>query len=92
MIDGYSLYDQVANGDPSIVAINGATYRFQLKGTRHGSNNWLEVTADNGETERWGWGWNSEVCWHCLSDLERGWDSPRKHPYRPYGEYSHDDE
>jgi len=43
-------------------------------------------------SQKWGWGWSSEVCWHCLSDLEQGWETLRKYPYKPYGEYSYDDD
>lgn len=84
MIDGYTLYNQLAAGEAYTADIESETYRFQFKGTRYGSNNWLEVTAKNGETKKWGWGWNSEVCWRCLNDLEEGWDAQQKRPYKPY--------
>jgi len=92
VIDGYKLYDLIANGSEQAITIGEDTYQFQFKGMRCGSSNWLEVNAESGESQKWGWGWNSEICWHCLSDLEQGWKAPRKHPYKPYGEHSYDDD
>lgn len=82
--DGYELYRLLSDGQPHSVEVNGSTYRFQFQGHRTGSNNWLEVTAQGSASQKWGWGWSNEVCWHCLQDLEQGWNGPRKHPFRPY--------
>jgi len=83
-IDGYELYRLLSGGEPHVVEVNGSTYRLQFQGQRTGANNWLEVTPTNGASQKWGWGWSSEVCWHCLQDLEQSWHGPRKHPFRPY--------
>lgn len=82
--DGYELYRLLSDGQPHSVEVNGSTYSFQFQGHRTGSNNWLEVTAQGGASQKWGWGWSSEVCWQCLQDLEQGWNTPRLHQYRPY--------
>ncbi len=83
-IDAYSLYRLLADGSLHTIEIGGSLYQFQFKGERAGANNWLEVTATDGTMQKWGWGWSSEVCWHCLQDLERGWDQPKRHPHKPF--------
>lgn len=92
MIDGYQLYDLIKDGMPQSVAVGEATFQFQFKGQKFGSSNWLEVTAANGDTKKWGWGWSCEVCWHCLQDLEQSWDKPQRHRYKPYAVNDYDDD
>jgi hypothetical protein len=84
MIDGYGLYELINDGQEHTAKVAGVTYRFAFRGQRYGSNNWLEVTGPNGTVKKWGWGWNSEVCWKCLDDLANGWEGPHRHKYRPY--------
>jgi hypothetical protein len=90
--DGYELYRLFSDGEAHDLELKGSRYRFLFRGHRTGANNWLEATAEDGESKQWGWGWNSEVCWNCLGDLEQGWGAPRKHPYKPYGNYGYDDD
>ena len=54
MIDGYRLYDLIASGSEQAIAIGEATNRFRVKGMRYGPMNWLEVTAESGESQKWG--------------------------------------
>jgi len=56
MIDGYELYDLIEDGKPHSVAVGEASFQFQFKGQKFGSSNWLEVTAANGDTKKWGLG------------------------------------
>jgi hypothetical protein len=83
-IDGYSLYLLLADGSPHTAEVNGSPYRFQFEGERAGAKNWLLVTAPDGSSQKWGWGWSSEVCWHCLQDIERGWETRRVHAFKPF--------
>jgi len=92
MIDGYQLYDLIKDGMPQSVAVGETTFQFQFKEQKFGSCNWLEVTVANGEPKNWGLGWSCEVCWHCLQDLERGWDKPQSHRYKPYGVNDYEDD
>ena len=85
VIDGYSLYALLKDGDAHQLEVGGSPYRFEFKGETPGSRCWLSVSTATGETQRWGWGRGSETCFHALADLANGWPTHRKHPYKPYG-------
>lgn len=81
---GYDLYELLSDGTESEIEYRGTTYQMKLCGTPYGSNNWLRVRGPDGQNKKWGWGWNSDVCFRCLSDLKDGWESTKGN-YTRYG-------
>jgi hypothetical protein len=81
--DGYDLYEALKDGKRQPIEFQGATYAMQFCGVSYGSDNYLLVEAEDGTQKRWGWGWNSDVCFQCLRDLRKGW-SNQKERYNPY--------
>jgi len=81
--DGYELYEALKDGECQRIEFEGAIYKMQFCGVPYGSENFLLVEAKDGTQKRWGWGWNSDVCFQCLQDLRMGW-SNQKERYKPY--------
>jgi hypothetical protein len=81
--DGYQLYEAIKDGKRHQIEYQGVTYQMEFCGVAYGSNNYLLVEAEDGTQKRWGWGWNTEVCFQCLSDLRDGWEN-LKERYQPY--------
>lgn len=79
-IDGYFLFDLLRDGDPYEVPLGGQLYKMQFVGLKYGSNNYLEVTHPDGTVGKWGWGYNSDICFRVLADLANG----IRDNYRPY--------
>ena len=77
LIDGYSLYRLLSDGEPHSIDVNGSNYRLQFQGDRIGVWSWLLVTDTKGQEIQLGHGWSTEACWNALSTLERGlWSTP----------------
>jgi hypothetical protein len=81
---GYDLYQLLAEGAEKTVEYLGTRYQMKLCGTPYGSNNWLRVKGPDGQSKKWGWGWDSEVCFRCLTDLRDGWENTEGN-YSRYG-------
>jgi hypothetical protein len=81
--DGYQLYEALKDGKRQQIEFQGSTYIMQFCGSAYGAENYLLVEAEDGTQKRWGWGWNSDVCFQCLRDLKDGWDN-QKERYQPY--------
>jgi len=46
------LYRLLADGSPHSLEVNGNSYLFQFQGQRAGASDWLEVTAESGESQK----------------------------------------
>ena len=71
---GYVLYDLLADGSEQKVLYRDEQYSMQFRGMQYGANNWLRVEGPDGKAKKWGWGWNSDVCYKCLDDMRGGWN------------------
>lgn len=70
--EGYHLFEVLDDGERHSIEFLGQTYRMQFKGVRHGSQNHLEVTLPDGKVGKWGWGWESALCFKVLDNLREG--------------------
>lgn len=84
--DGYELYEQLKDGEPARVVGTESTYRLQFKGKPYGGENWLEVADNAGTVRKYGYGWNSELVFKALEEIEKSWQVPQTQAYRPMGE------
>jgi hypothetical protein len=82
-LDGYHLYNLLRHGEAITLTYEEETYTLQFIGESTGANNYLLVTKGT-EEKRFGWGWNVEQCFHLINQLERGWNTPQRPPYRKY--------
>ena len=82
-IDGYELFERLDSGDPVEVTVKGVRYLMQFKGERFGGNNYLIVSTDDRTRRKYGWGWESQVVFGALAEMEKGWEIPQRYKYRP---------
>jgi len=82
--DSYTLYPLLSIGEEVPVEFGGIIYRFQFKGNKVGSENFLLVKNPEGEEKKSGWGWDYEQVMRALHHLEQGWDTEQFPAFRVY--------
>jgi hypothetical protein len=71
----FDLYEQLRSNEPVKIEVGGISFAFQFFGPDIGkSNNWLEVTRDDGLSWRFGPGHESELVWRALRHAEGKWE------------------
>lgn len=85
-LDHYKLYPLLANGEKVQVEYEGVIYRFQFRGLKWGSENYLLVTNPEGVEKKFGWGWGYEEVMRALNHLKKGWDTEQFPAFRLYNE------
>jgi hypothetical protein len=81
------LYKEHLSGNqPYTLVYKGISYTFQFHGPVTGSDNWLEVTREDGVAKKFGWGHGTAEVWRAFSHMDKGWDGPQIPRYREYVE------
>ena len=74
-LEPYQLYQKLRENEPYTLTVSNATYTFQFHGPQLGkSNNWLEVTREDGLGWRFGPGHEAEVVWRALRHTQANWE------------------
>jgi hypothetical protein len=84
-LDGYTLFNQLDDGDPVTVRVQGKVYTLQFEGDRFGGENCLKVRNRDGAERTYGWGWESNLVFRALEEMEEGWQVPQRYRYHPIG-------
>ena len=84
-LDGYTLFNQLDDGDPVTVRVRGKEYTLQFDGDRFGGSNCLKVRNGTGAERTYGWGWESNLVFRAIEEMETGWQTPQRYQYKPLG-------
>jgi hypothetical protein len=74
-LEPYYLYERLRGNEPHDLKVRTATYTFKFYGPELGkTNNWLEVTREDGLSWRFGPGHEAEQVWRALKHIEGDWE------------------
>ena len=84
-LEPLNLYRQLLGNHPLKLTLGGKNYNFQFHGPKLGkTDNWLEVTLEDGNTWRFGPGQSSETVWQALNHAKCDWT---KQPFPVFREW-----